>query len=89
MSSPEQNTTEMTNPPKKQTKMVKIKAIYPIRVMDGKNEKIITEGSTCEVTEEEAKEFCDKEFNTGYRDVFGYSDPRAVKPVVAKRAVRL
>lgn len=80
--------TKMTNPPK-QLKMVKIKTIYPIRVMREGAEVIVKEGNVVEVTEDEAKEFCDKEFKLGYKDIFGNVDPHAFKPKNAKRAERV
>lgn len=93
-----ENQTKMMNPPKVQTRMVKIKANYPLRVVrpgkdsDGKDvnvEHIVKEGTTTEVTEAEASEFCDKEFNLGYKNTFGNIDSNAIKQVKVKRAERV
>lgn len=89
MSSLDKSTTELVNPPKAQTRMVKIKATYPIRIMNGKDEHIIQPGTTAEVSEEEAKEFCDKKIDIGYKDTFGNSDPSLVHRKSAIRAVRV
>lgn len=82
------NDTEMKNPPKKQTRMVKIVVKHPIRVMKGKDEHIVTEGQTVEVTEEEAREFCDKAFDIGHKGaLFGNMSPDMPKQRII-RAVR-
>jgi hypothetical protein len=95
MSSPDTSknpeTTKMTNPPASQVKMVKVKALHPIRVMKGGHEHIVTPGQVAEVTPEEAHEFCDKKFQLGHRDAFGNIDPMmdaSVKKEIT-RAVRV
>lgn len=82
--------THMTNPPGGQSKMVKIKAVHPIRLSRGGQvgDMVVTEGQTVDVTEAEAKEFCDKDFNIGHRNTFGYQDVAAPHSMV-KRAVRV
>lgn len=78
-------TTQMNNPPKAQAKLVKIKAIQPIRFGPKDDPKIITPGQTAEVSEEDAAEFCDKKFDMGYKDKFGSSEKRdAVKHIVTR-----
>jgi hypothetical protein len=79
----------MSNPPTDQTKMVKIKAIYPIRVGKGDAETVITPGNTVEVSESEAKEFCDKSFNLGMKDTFGNRHPSEAHAKIVKRAERV
>jgi hypothetical protein len=78
----------MTNPPSSQTKMVRIKAIYPIRLGEGKLEHVVTEGNVVSVSEEDAKEFCDKKYLIGYRDNGGYQT-RGAKETQVYRAVRV
>lgn len=57
--------TKLVNPPSKQTKMVRIKTLLPIRRQVGPtplDTEIVNPGTTLEVTEDEAKMFCDKSF---------------------------
>jgi hypothetical protein len=91
MSSPEQhqNQTTLTSPPVKQARMVRIKAIHPIRTMKGDVEVITTPGNTVEVTEDEAKEFCDRPFDIGYKQAFGNIDPSMARKTVIHRAERV
>lgn len=52
--------TQMTNPPKKEVKMVKVKALHPIRIKDPadpKQDLTVNPGTIVEMTEAEAKEF--------------------------------
>lgn len=98
MSSPDAN-TKMVNPGK-QVQMVKVKVNHPIRVIRDGFESVISPDANpdkskrkavlAEITEDEAKEFCDKEFNIGFREVFG-AIPAGdyIKPTVIKRAERL
>jgi len=83
----------MTNPPAEQTKMVKIKAIYPIRVpkvVKGKEiEEIVSPGQTAEVSEEDAREFCDRKFNIGMKEHFGPLERRAARRTMVTRAERV
>lgn len=78
----------MANPPK-QMKMIKAKTLHPVRLMRDGSETIVKEGTPVELTEEEAKEFCDKDFEIGHRDVFGYQDVLASRPAKIRRAERL
>lgn len=77
-----------TEAPKKN--LVTIKAVYPIRLTekDG-SEKIVSVGQTADVTEEQAKEFCDTKFDLGYTDTFGERDERDIKKTIVSRAVRV
>lgn len=79
-------------------KMVKIKALHPIRVYtmaeDGegkpiKVENVVQPDTEVEVTEAEAREFCDKTFDLGYTDIFGERDDRDIKKTFRTRAVRV
>lgn len=96
MDSPD-NKTQMTNTPKQTQmvsadapKMVLVRTNYPIRVMDEKgNEHIYTEGQEALLTEAQAKDFCDKEFDLGIRNYFGHYDERAMKTQKVRRATRL
>jgi hypothetical protein len=81
--------TNMTKPPKDQTTMVKIKTKHPIRLMRDGAEHTVTEGQVVEVTELEAKEFCDKEFDLGYRNSFGYIDGPTTMVTKTRRAERV
>lgn len=90
MSSPEnKDQTTLNHPPKAQTKMVKIKAIYPIRIGEGKSEHVVTEGKTVDVTEEDAKEFCDRKYSIGHREGSGGYQTRGAKETQVFRAVRV
>ncbi len=89
MNSSLEGQTKMVNAPKTQTKLVKIKANTAIRLTKDGVEEIITEGKVVEVSEEDAREYCDREFNLGYKDTFGNFDPHSVKPKVIRRAVRV
>lgn len=91
MSSPEikdPKTTENVAPAKTKLKMVKIKALCPIRLSseDGQ-EHVINEGTEAMVTEEEAKFFCDTRFAIGHKDFSGYRT--AARETLATRAVRV
>lgn len=79
----------MTNPPKDQAKMVKIKAIHPIRVGQGVEEQVVTPGNIAMVTEEEAREFCDKKFDIGFKDTFGNRHPSEAQKKTVIRAERV
>lgn len=90
MSSPDNKQANLVAPGKpNQTRMVKIKALQPIRLTREGGEKIVAPGQTAEVTEDEAREFCDKKFDIGVRDYFGNSDKKALKNTVVKRAERV
>ena len=82
-------TANLINPPTKQVKMVKIRAKYPIRINREGLEDIVSIGQTADVTEEEAKEFCDKEFNIGHKDRFGNLDVVMDKTKKVVRAERV
>lgn len=90
MVSPNKNDVQMTNLPVNETRMVKIKTIYPIRLKekDG-SERIITEGNTAMVTEDEAKEFCDRKFDVGHKNQFGNADPSDHSRMSVRRAERV
>lgn len=70
------------------SKKVKIKALYPICV-DGQT--VLEKGTEVEVTEEVAKEFCDREFET-YYPFYGYApeapDPELNKSLQRKKIIR-
>lgn len=95
MSSPE---TKMVNPGK-QVQMVKVKVHHPIRIVRDGIEQIIQpdqnadvskrKQTIAEITEEEAKEFCDREFDIGYREIFGNVPKGYVKTTIVKRAERI
>ena len=80
--------TEMTNAPTKQVRMVKIKTVHPIRLGEGKDETVITENSVVSVTEEQAKEFCDRKYPIGHKGGRGGSLGN-VEQTLAVRAVRV
>ena len=88
MSSSE-NQTKMTNPPTSQTKMVAIKAIHPIRVGKGEDERVVSPGQVAQVTEAEAHEFCDKKIDLGYKNVFGNRHPSDIQKMIVTRAERV
>lgn len=89
---PEANPTKdaaLVNPPKKQTRMVKIRAKTPIRIMRDGAEHIHVEGAVFEATEEEAKEFCDKKISIGYKDTFGQYEGNSLTEKQVVRAERV
>lgn len=59
----EKEQTNLVKPEQKQTRMVRVQVKSPIRTSEGKTFK---EGSVCEISEEDAKEFCDKKFENVY-----------------------
>lgn len=61
MTAPAGNTTNMTAPT---PRLVKIRALKPIRTAEGVH---LEPGQVGEVTEEWAKEFCDRKFRGSYR----------------------
>lgn len=98
MSSSDQSQTQMTKPPVEQTKMVKVKVLYPIRVTrtyKGKEvEEVVTPGTDkapriVEVSEEEAKEFCDTKFDIGMKEHFGPLERRSARRTSVVRAERV
>jgi hypothetical protein len=84
--------TKMTNPPVKQTKMIKIKATQPIRLDRESNGKLssvdVQPGTVVEVTEEEAQEFCDRKFK-GYHAFDGERSEKDAPRSEITRAVRV
>ena len=95
MSSPDQKKdAALVNPPVNQTRMVKIKAKTPIRTMRKEGsmevEHIHQPGSVIEVTEEEAKEFCDKKISIGHKGQgFGNFEKQTVQERFVVRAERV
>lgn len=87
MSSPEQ--TQMVSAPKTQTKMVKIRAKSPIRIMKEGVEHVIQPGEVADVSDAEAKEFCDKKIDIGYKNTFGNRHPSDIKKEFVVRAERV
>ena len=85
----EEKKTEMIAPqPAGKRRLVKIKAITPIRVPSGKDFATVEPGTEVEVEEDVAAEYCDKSFHGMYS--FGGERPlsTATRHVV-KRAVRV
>ena len=80
-------------------KLVKIKVLYPIRRMINGVEHVHTPDQhidpakrrdvIVEVTEDEAKQFCDTKFDIGYTDTFGDRDKRDIKRTIVHRAERV
>lgn len=91
MSSPDPvKDANLVNPPKNQTRMVKIRAKTPIRTVNDKGHETIHQtGAVVEVTEEEAAEFCDKKIALGYKDTFGQYEGNALKEQTVVRAERI
>lgn len=84
------STTTMVASPKSTTQMVKIRAKSPIRLYDeNKNEIIVNPGEETEVTEAQAKEFCDKQIDIGYKNTFGERDKRDIQRTMVIRAERV
>lgn len=79
----------LVNPPTKQVKMVKIKTSQAIRLNRDNSETIVPPGKVIDVTEDEAKEFCDRQFKLGMRDTFGNFDKNTVRPTIIRRAERV
>ena len=79
---------KMTNPPTTQTRMVKCKALTDIRLDGRKDTPNFLAGAIVELTEDEAKEFCDKEF-VGYHSHSGSMPDAAATRTKVRRAVRL
>lgn len=87
---PPNQQTQMTAPDKSKQKMVKIQAVYPIRLGDHWDEKVkgvvpgkeIKPGEIVEVTEEEAQQFCDHKASAYYafRGDREMSDPDFKEP---------
>lgn len=80
----ETTTTKMIAPEGPKTKMVKIRAKSPIRLDRGKDTVSLAEGEVAEVTEAEAKEFCDKKFDAG----FDFGGERSVQTSTRHTIVR-
>lgn len=82
-----QETTKMVDKPKNPTKMVKIRAERTIKPnsLEG---KMLAAGEEAEVSEEDAKEFCDKTIS-GFADHEGEISSKNAKAQEIKRAVRL
>ena len=101
MSSPnpqQPNQTQMTTQPA-QKRMVKIRALAPIRVDRGEFkgqpvEHVVQPGEVVEVSEAEAKEFCDKKIDVGYKGKmkgtgFGSHHPSDMQKTFVTRAERV
>lgn len=91
MSSPDEvKDAALVNPPKNQTRMVKIRAKHPIRTVNDKGHETIHQpGTVVEVSEEVAAEFCDKKIPIGYKDTFGQYEGDALKQQSVTRAERI
>lgn len=75
---------KLVNPPVNQTKMVKIRTLRPIRIGD----TVTPEGQEVHVTEDQAKEFCDRAFKGPY----SFAGERLEDPAprgIIKRAERI
>ncbi len=90
MSSPEidqKKQTQMVNPPTQvlQSKMTKVEVMHSIRVIRNGAEEMYNAGQIALLTEDEAKEFCDKVFKIGHKSRFGYCDPQETEVRRARR----
>src|SRR5574343_307340 len=84
MQSPQE--TKLVNPPKEQVKMVKCKAISGIWLDRTKN--LIPPGQFVDLTEAEAKEFCDQAFVGPYNFTGEHSKKSSTRNLI-RRAVRV
>lgn len=88
MSEKPNHEVNLINPPTKQVKMVKARVLLPIRLTH--DSLVIEPGNEVEMTEDQAKEFCDREF-TGMTTYFGKRECNDITagPIKRRRAERI